>query len=253
MLFCIIQDDLLDVAREIAQMPLIYSQATVTITASRATRVDEGFLQDRPKMADDSPNQVFELPFRCSNDKLGSVVLLPQVEPSTEPLDMRAWALQERFLSPRILEYGTLQTRWICQHKNDSGFPMDGYKALNIYNNERSDDLFISALKAVQGASNLDSAAPDQLYDLRHHWYNLVHVYTHRTLTEGTDRLPAISGIAAQFRGILRDEYKAGLWKSSMGFELLWKSGGFPPALKPRPDNYQAPSWSWASLNVPVM
>lgn len=57
--------------------------------------------------------------------------------------------------------------------------------------------------------------------DNRRHWYDVVNVYSHRSLMFGTDRLPAISGIAAQFGRVLHDEYKAGLWKSKLGSELL--------------------------------
>jgi hypothetical protein len=78
-----------------------------------------------------SPNLVIELPFRCSNSQLGSVVILPRVEPFKEPLDMRAWALQERFLSPRVLECGTLQTRWMCKSQT---WQTDGFKFSNETN-----------------------------------------------------------------------------------------------------------------------
>ena len=44
---CIIQNDSRDQNYEIGEMPSIYSQATVTISASRAASVWEGFLQDR--------------------------------------------------------------------------------------------------------------------------------------------------------------------------------------------------------------
>lgn len=43
---------------------------------------------------------------------VGSVPL-PQVIEPAEPLSQRAWALQERLMSPRILEYGSFQTGWI--------------------------------------------------------------------------------------------------------------------------------------------
>jgi hypothetical protein len=52
---------------------------------------------------------------------------------------------------------------------------------------------------------------------------------------------------------IFRDEYKAGLWKSTMGSELLWKRINLDSKnLQPRPQEYQGPSWSWAARNVPV-
>jgi hypothetical protein len=259
--FCILQDDPLDKAWEISQMLLIYNQATLTIAASRANQVDEGFLQNRKKLAEDNPNLVFELPFRYSNSQLGSVMLVPEVVPSTEPLDKRAWALQERFLSSRILEYGSLQTRWICQHTTSSTIPTDGYKALIVSSQERNDNLFVRALKAVIQASNLRG--------LRYYWYDLVNVYTHRVLTLEADRLPVISGIAARIGKILDDEYKAGLWKSKMASELPWRVDIFSEDRRsrhreyevpswswgnhrPQPLEYQAPSWSWASLDFPT-
>jgi hypothetical protein len=66
---CIIQDDDGDKAREISKMPLIYSQATITIAASHPKSVHDGFLRDRP------PRQYFQLPYLCSNGEEGSIIL----------------------------------------------------------------------------------------------------------------------------------------------------------------------------------
>ena len=43
-----LQDDADVKARKISQMPLVYSQATVTMVASRASEANGGFLRDRP-------------------------------------------------------------------------------------------------------------------------------------------------------------------------------------------------------------
>jgi hypothetical protein len=254
--FCIVQDDQEDKNWEIVKMPLIYSQATVTIVASRAKGVTEGFLHDRSRMGEETADQVFELPYRCSDNKLGSVVLLPNIQWSTEPLDLRAWSLQERFLSPRILEYGSLQTRWICQTSGHKS-PIDGFKNSSAYSNERSDDLFTRALQNILGAPE-STSGDRRRQDLLNQWDGMLKIYTHHTLTLGTDRLPAISGIAAQFGRVLRDQYKAGLWKSEMQSQLLWRrdellpfSGGLQPGTS-RPLKYQGPSWSWAAINEPI-
>jgi hypothetical protein len=192
---CILQDDQNDKNWEIVQMPLIYSKAAVTIVASRARGVADGFLHDRPRMGADTPGQVFELAFRCSDNRLGSVVLLPYIESSTEPLDLRAWPLQERFLSPRIIEYGSLQTRWICPTLSEYKSPIDGFKNTSIYNEERSDQLFTRALQNIF-ATPESITSDNRRQDLLICWDKMLQVYTHRALTLGTDRLPAISGIA---------------------------------------------------------
>jgi hypothetical protein len=115
--FCIIQDDLIDKAREISQMPWIYSGATVTIVASRASGVHEGVLQDRSIAAGELGSR-FSLPFKCHDGVMGNFILHdkePYQLSESEPLDKRAWASQERLLSPRTIEYGTLQTKLISE------------------------------------------------------------------------------------------------------------------------------------------
>jgi hypothetical protein len=69
---CIVQDDAEEISTEIARMPEIYSCAAVTILASRASHVQEGFLQNRQITR--YPDLVFELPCRCLTGELGSVI-----------------------------------------------------------------------------------------------------------------------------------------------------------------------------------
>jgi hypothetical protein len=212
--FCIVQDDPINKAREIAQMPLIYSQATLTIVASRAKGVGEGFLQNRPRMGEGDPKLVFELGFRCLNSRLGSVVLVPLLDTRRErPLDSRAWALQERMLSPRLLDFDSVQTSWICQDTKHR-CPSDGYT--NSSHWERN---VRTALSLLDGPQTTSTAA-----EIRKHWYQLVWIFTCRKLTFGTDRLPAISGIASISARILSDEYNAG---SGTQISLVKCSGRF--------------------------
>lgn len=112
--FCIIQDDEDDIQKEISLMPNIYSQAHITIVVSCAENVQEGFLQDR--VIAEKIEKIFKVPFRCDDGEIGDVFL---VEPRRifleEPLDVRGWAMQERLLARRVLEFGTRQTRWMCK------------------------------------------------------------------------------------------------------------------------------------------
>ena len=252
---CIIQDDEADKAFEIALMPSIYSQATVTITASRASSVEEGFLQKRPLMGLEAPDAVFKLPFRTSSGSgdMGSVVLLPPTDECIEPLDQRGWTMQERFLSRRIIEYGTRQTRWSCRKHMDSKYPTDGFKNNAVYNNKRSDYLFIRGLELVLTEGGENTVDLEQFENHLQFWHHLIRIYTDRSLSESKDRLPAVSGIAASFAKLLRDTYCAGLWRSRLATELLWikwPSSGCKPLA--RPNKYQAPSWSWAAINGAV-
>ena len=255
--FCIIQDDVVDKAWEIAQMPLVYSQATVTIVASRADRAEAGFLHDRKRIADGTPNKVFQLPYHCSTSgQIGSVILVPPVQMPIEPLDLRAWALQERFLSTRIIDYGEIQTRWICQAYGSQKGPTDGFGNsawwYGKWDKAMSDGLFLEAAQDLLPRKSFRRPEQNLRQRSLFQWYHLVRAYTDRSLTLGTDRLPAISGIAAQFGEFIGDEYKAGLWASDLGTELRWRNDLYPNQLQPRPVGYQGPSWSWASVSVPV-
>ena len=83
-------------------------------------------------------------------------------------------------------------------------------------------------------------------------WDHIVARFTQRRLTYGSDRLPALSGIAKTiyFTGAL-GKYYAGLWEARLAEGLLWfvdpsitGSDLLPPSPVP-----MAPSWSWASIN----
>jgi hypothetical protein len=96
-------------------------------------------------------------------------------------------------------------------------------------------------------------------------WYNIVEAYAWRTLTFRKDRLPAIAAMATLAkRHRTDDRYIAGLWRSSLCFDLFWytdTSDGFENqsvAITRRirsfsePDTHRLPSWSWASTSNPV-
>jgi hypothetical protein len=246
---CIIQNDRQDKTFEIGQMPSIYSQARVTISASRASNVQEGFLQSRRQLNKDSPYPILEFSYCCQNGERGSIRLVPEVkEGSMEPLSKRGWALQERLLSSRVIEYGSLQTRWICMHED--GTQTDGLR-LGVENESgRSDMIFRKALDVISfwGSSFSDASGISGIQ----RWKSILARYTKLTLTLPTDRLPAISGVAMGFSRILADEYCAGLWKSALIAELFWILDGDEKLLLRRPRVYQAPSWSWAAINDPI-
>jgi hypothetical protein len=104
---------------------------------------------------------------------------------------------------------------------------------------------------------NEDPRADHSPYDV---WYWLVQKFIGRSLTEGTDTLPALSGLAKGFQSLTRDKYCAGLWYNNLFEGLCWKrpkvvyerasTRGNPGK---RPSISRAPSWSWASLDTDVI
>jgi hypothetical protein len=98
-------------------------------------------------------------------------------------------------------------------------------------------------------------------------WRGLVRDYTQRKLSQKTDRILAISGIATAYKDFAEkrrrtkkcipcdrmasniDNYVAGHWLYRLPNDLLW-TVYTPQSAKPL--SYQGPSWSWTSVNGPV-
>lgn len=90
---------------------------------------------------------------------------------------------------------------------------------------------------------------PEKL-DAAENWHRVVEQYSSLSLTNQTDRLPALSGLAIRSSPVL-GEYLAGLWKHSIISDLLWRINKLEHDIV-RPTEYIAPSWSWASVTGPV-
>lgn len=279
--FCIMQDDPSDKAVEIAQMPAVYGNSSLTIAASRASSVEEGFLGNRT--ATDFLDQVFELPYQCQDGQIGSITLTrTRIQP--EPLDSRGWILQERLLSPRTLEFGSRQLRWICQ-KSDQDIS-DGWRKKAEVNQSRKDNIdnldgLRAQFRSLQDMKyKLDGREIEDWYqvaqdytrqrrtestDIRlshpriaeqfisamDNWYKIVNAYTRRSLSVPTDRILAISAVAERYGRAFGDQYCAGIWRGTLPLTLLWKAMGNNMQL--RPQKWQGPSWSWTSINRPVV
>ncbi|KAK4967995.1 hypothetical protein LTR42_010325 [Elasticomyces elasticus] len=258
---CILQDNTNDKSREIAKMPSIYGSAIVTLIAARSSSASQGFLGERfPEL-----KEGFSIPYRCTDGQLGSIVLvqLGGSFESTEPIDERAWTLQERLCSSRIIEFGSRQTRWICpktrsRHHMHEG-SSDGWRKTTNYNDKRNTEgLDLENIRTAKACIDFygrprNSRMQDYTEAIQR-WENICHTFTRRALTLSSDRALAVSGIAQIFAELSGDQYVAGLWKSCLHSGLLWKIEHELQDRKQirRPTSYQGPSWSWLSLNGPV-
>jgi len=240
---CIIQDDHVKTAKEIALMTQIYKNAHITISAARSSNSHEGFLHDIS--APSARAKVFRLPYLCENGNTGSVIIF--IEPgsvqSYDPIERRAWPRQEFLLSRRVLKYGSYQMSWTCpsvdwyeNEKND--WSQEGVNADNdwwLLRDSRISDLRRSFIRS-----------PPCLELNGELWRDIVKEYTSRELSDPKDRLLAISGIATALGDVSKDSYLAGLWLNDFPAALLWEIAS---PLDPRPHNYRAPSWSWAPVD----
>jgi len=242
---CIIQDSQEDWERHCARMPEIYKNSTVTVAGPGAIDCTSGFLQPREK-----PLSSVGLEIR-NGEVSGPVTLsycgtisafYPGLEKDS-PLSNRAWVLQERLLSRRVLYFGTSFMYFECctnaRHET-LHFPFQDYYQ------ERNE--------AAKTSFRVEHEPSVWLQ----YWNQIVTTYSQAALTFPSDRLPALSGIAREIQRKIRDKYIAGLWCMDLPIGLMWfihsseKRSGISKEHGEGPPPYIAPSWSWASVSSGV-
>ncbi|KAE9581179.1 hypothetical protein CGMCC3_g2731 [Colletotrichum fructicola] len=255
---CIVQDDADDWDREAARMAQVYSQAYVTIAATSAPDGTHGLI----RKARNEP--LIPLHFQSSDSLNRGVSIGPSLSKfqriDREPLNSRAWTLQERVLSPRTLHYAADQVHWECRQSiiSESGSSPYGYgqgesaensivrgwlgkMARDIVPDIKPGNEEVS--KSVRGDPNLAINNSNVSYE---NWYRMLQNYTERNITKDADRLPALSGIARAFSSKKPSPYLAGIWLDDITSGLLWYVN--VPESARYPDTYRAPSWSWAAV-----
>jgi hypothetical protein len=85
-------------------------------------------------------------------------------------------------------------------------------------------------------------------------WYIIVAEYTLCFLTQGSDKLPALSGLASIFKRNTIYTYLVGLWEEDFVSGLLWfapiRQGQRNEERSTQP--YRGPSWSWVSSDLRI-
>ncbi|ORY09167.1 heterokaryon incompatibility protein-domain-containing protein, partial [Clohesyomyces aquaticus] len=232
---CIIQGDSDDLAVELARMPEIYKNAYVTISASSASTCYEGFLMSR-NLAAIIQCPDLSLQYECAPGSVGNISLFQEVNTIEEdPIHKRAWTLQEKRISPRFLDFSTQQLQWICKSRVYSD---GGYAPKFLDSSAREVALVPQGHEAICNAIFAD-------------WATVVDDYTKRTLSFPGDKLVAIAAMASETGSLLGPTYLAGLWHEHLAAQLLWRV--WDDKKSARPEQYRAPSWSWASIDGWIM
>ncbi|RBR27043.1 uncharacterized protein FIESC28_00115 [Fusarium coffeatum] len=245
---CICQDDVDDWARESAAMQQVYAGAYMSIAADNAAGSEQGFLK--------RPGRKY-VPVTLNNEQSVYAFQIPPAKASharawmtfhNEPLTTRGWATQERLLPYRALHFGNDQMFFEC---NCHFLSEDGVEVKGRWN---------SLYPGPKKKGFKDIARKSRVSTTHQQWYLILEDFFHRDVTIVTDRLPAISGLAALFQKRLNEEmgnveYVAGLWSNGLVEGLEWQSLSSKaeketfPDQKPLPgeEGYIAPTWSPAS------
>ncbi|VZH91355.1 unnamed protein product [Fusarium fujikuroi] len=158
------------------------------------------------------------------------------------PINKRAWVVQERCLSRRILCLGNDQLWWEC-----GGGPVGSFVA-----NETCPRSGFSwrDRETLQTLSNNDSSLS---------WGLILEKYTRCQLTYEQDRFIGISGLAKTFASLTGRTYFAGIWVETWMHGLLWESDEArhgvdrKKSVLAKPQTMTAPSWSWLSYSGSVL
>ena len=246
---CILQDSKRDWDEQAPQMSQIYRNGCLNIAASAAANSSQTCFQSRDR-SQTEPCIVQTDWVSCPNGEYHvyhNDIWQDLVE--SKPLSKRAWVVQERILSPRVLYMTGQQLSWECYQLKACEAYQGGLPRVNHDDWLRRDALWHPFQPAKDGgpiAATIEGL-PREI-QFRKRWTGIVRMYTQRHLTVTTDRLIALAGIAKAIGAALKDDYCAGLWKQNLAVEMTW----FPSSsegTKSRPEPYRAPSWSWACLD----
>jgi len=160
-------------------------------------------------------NATKETLYDCFADK--------SINPQEVPLHRRAWVVQERFMSRRMLHFHKDQVFWDCHQKPACETFPTGYPR------------------------NVSSCFKLQKGSILHMWGSIVSEYSGE-LTRHSDKFVALAGLAQMMQAETNDDYVAGLWRRNLETQLCW----FVLNGRRRVTPYCAPTWSWASIEARV-
>ena len=113
---CIAQNDPDEIALGIINLHRTFGQAALVLSAARARSSEQGILHTiRIPEAEAEQHRIH---YACPDGSQGSLIVYeyPNEERvRSDPIEYRAWCLQEHLLAPRILRFGNLAVSYICR------------------------------------------------------------------------------------------------------------------------------------------
>lgn len=264
---CIMQDNEADWRWESARMNKVYKNSWLNIAATGSPDPNGGcFFSRETAIVEPLSMDVFWRRDNEQKDHKSTNYLCMDLDMWTlgineSPLGGRAWVVQERFLSPRQIHFGSQQLFWECRENTACETLQGGLPEL-LTGIGTSGHLKAAAweLQNCVIASTSDKSSKHSSLrtvqtcpEVSKVWGDLVEYYSRCALTFARDKLVAISGIAQEIQQAVEDEYLAGMWRSELAHSLLWEvERGSDNTRAGRPRPLRAPSWSWASIDGPI-
>lgn len=207
----ILQDSLEDWEREAKSMGSVYTNAICNIAACDGHDSSHSLFPSRCQ-----PNQriTVQSQFREGPATFNVVPDWVRLTRNYAPLYKRAWVVQERFLSTRLMHFTKIPI-WECRN----GLRTPTYRQGTTSQPDYSD--FLGSEKGW-----LLSSQQDVKFAFAR-WLRVVELYSNCGLTRHDDKLVAISGLAQSFSVLLNEHYYAGIWGGNFLIpSLLWTPDG---------------------------
>lgn len=301
---CIIQEDEEDWHREAGRMYAVYKNSYLTLSALSGHDSTYGLR----KMSVEQDSVLFaELRIAQTNyplymrrnhyldsvakDSIRGDLFFDEIR-RRYPLLSRAWAYQERTVSPRVMFFTDSEMIFQCLGRGECECGATQEYCQGTAAELSKTDMFLKTRthSPTEGSSEEDrstgamSLPMRALLGLKSKMEHLFATYSgddtqaemtcrarqaartwrHKVVCEYTllemsmprDRLPAIGAIAEQFQRVrVGETYLAGLWSGSLLDDLLWISS--PQLESPKSKEslerpFSLPTWSWASLHSSI-
>lgn len=271
---CIVQDSAEDWATEASRMDQVYSRALFTIVADAADNSTSGFLQPPSRQVKESKVIHYDLGANSAESEADCTGVVhvrargelayqlpyhgfhPDVNWTRPPeqvirskLSTRAWAFQERLLSPRTLHFGPNEMAWecraLCTCECSATNERTGLTTSLLKGSHALQPSHVGGELEKKGLGIIDNA-----------WQrDIVEEYTRLHLTMDTDRLSALAGLATTTLALRPgDQYMAGLWRSTLASGLSWytaieRASTRLPSGEASGMWSHMPTWSWAAVS----
>ncbi|KAM7213487.1 Heterokaryon incompatibility protein (HET) domain containing protein [Rhypophila decipiens] len=251
---CIVQDVEEEKEREIAKMPGIFANATVTIIAAQGSDAAYGLRGlkgvSEPRTMDDYATFALstmniELLFPCPNSPKKSAFRAWErkwrnhYQPTI--WSKRGWTFQEEVFSRRALVFDKGCIRWECMVDKfrEGELPWSDYPDRGDCcpppNLERSMKAFLHSVRAGDRVGWLDT------FRLT----NVIQKYNLRQFSYPQDILWGFSGIDTVLKSSFMGPFVGGLPSGLFNIALLWTRNSYTPP-PPTSATVCLPSWSWA-------
>jgi hypothetical protein len=230
-----------DWARHVKIMERIYSECDVCISTAAANSATQSCFRERDV-------RVIEPAVATLRSEPHLLVAFDHAIQGfrNAPIASRAWVLQERLLSKRILTYGQHQVHWECTESK-------GHNVCETFPSGIETDI------DIRGPFSLPSVPGDWVEDPKYYqdWIELIDLYSECQLTRtNEDKFAAFSGIAEHMQHVFNNSpYIAGFFAFEFPTCLLWHvRPSTRPDCRPPQDrlHYRAPTWSWAAADAPM-